>query len=178
MLQVHILETARAPCPFAGRSAGAHRRIGSIRARLSSPGCPPLCRDLLAALAWAPRPARRGRPSPPAELCLQGLRLATAVRGGRAPAAARTGRGKRGRLGHGLALPGRFDDAVRIAIVRRYPGCPADVRALCLPLVMLGLIDSAALAPLASVAAAFAGHASSVRPVLESSPPPESRRRR
>src|SRR5438105_4764425 len=25
----------------------------------------------------------------------------------------------------GVALPGRFDDVVRVAIVRRYPGCPA-----------------------------------------------------
>ncbi len=30
----------------------------------------------------------------------------------------------------GLVLPGRFDDAMRIAVVRRYPGCPAGVRAL------------------------------------------------
>ena len=59
----------------------------------------------------------------------------------------------------GVALPGRFDDAVRIAIVRRYPGCPAGVRALCLSLVLLGLVDSAALAPLAFAAAAFPGHA-------------------
>ncbi len=51
----------------------------------------------------------------------------------------------------GVVLPGRFDDAMRIAVVRRYPGCPAGVRALGLSLVMLGLIDSAALAPLAFV---------------------------
>jgi len=51
----------------------------------------------------------------------------------------------------GLVLPGRFDDAMRIAVVRRSPGCPAGVRALALSLVMLGLIDSAALAPLAFV---------------------------
>jgi len=49
----------------------------------------------------------------------------------------------------GVLLPGRFDDAMRIAVVRRYPGCPAGVRALCLSLVMLGLIDAVALAPLA-----------------------------
>jgi hypothetical protein len=48
----------------------------------------------------------------------------------------------------GVVLPGRFDDAVRIAVVRRYPGCPAGVRVLCLSLVMLGLIDRVALAPL------------------------------
>jgi hypothetical protein len=43
----------------------------------------------------------------------------------------------------GVVLPGRFDDAMRIAVVRRYPGCPAGVRALALSVVMLGLIDSA-----------------------------------
>jgi hypothetical protein len=57
----------------------------------------------------------------------------------------------------GVVLPGRFDDAMRVAVVRRYPGCPAGVRALCLSLVMLGLIDSAALAPLAFTAAVVPG---------------------
>ena len=57
----------------------------------------------------------------------------------------------------GVALPGRFDDAVRIAIVRRYSGCPASVRSLCLSLFMLGLIDSVALAPLAAASALFPG---------------------
>jgi hypothetical protein len=63
----------------------------------------------------------------------------------------------------GVVLPGRFDDAMRIAVVRRYPDCPAGVRALALSLVMLGLIDSAALAPLASVGAAFPGPGVGVR---------------
>jgi hypothetical protein len=63
----------------------------------------------------------------------------------------------------GIALPGRFDDVVRVAIVRRYPGCPAGVRSVCLSLFMLGLIDAVALAPLAAVAAAFSGHTVSVR---------------
>lgn len=57
----------------------------------------------------------------------------------------------------GVVLPGRFDDAARIAVVRRYPRCPAGVRALALSLVMLGLIDSAALAPLALVGAVLPG---------------------
>jgi Lysylphosphatidylglycerol synthase TM region len=57
----------------------------------------------------------------------------------------------------GVVLPGRFDDAMRVAVVRRYPGCPAGMRVLCLSLVMLGLIDSVALAPLALAAAAFPG---------------------
>ncbi|MDX6491592.1 MAG: hypothetical protein QOD43_1837 [Gaiellaceae bacterium] len=57
----------------------------------------------------------------------------------------------------GVVLPGRFDDAMRVGVVRRYPGCPAGVRALCLSLVMLGLIDSVALAPLAFAAAVFPG---------------------
>jgi hypothetical protein len=48
----------------------------------------------------------------------------------------------------GVILPGRFDDAMRVAVVRRYPGCPSGIPALCLSLVMLGLIDSIALAPL------------------------------
>ena len=52
---------------------------------------------------------------------------------------------------------------MRGAVVRGYPGCPAGARALCLSLVMLGLIDSAALAPLASVGAAFAGAGIGVR---------------
>jgi uncharacterized membrane protein YbhN (UPF0104 family) len=57
----------------------------------------------------------------------------------------------------GIVLPGRFDDAMRVAVVHRYRPCPAGVRTLCLSLVMLGLIDSAALAPLAVVGAAFPG---------------------
>jgi uncharacterized membrane protein YbhN (UPF0104 family) len=63
----------------------------------------------------------------------------------------------------GLVLPGRFDDAMRVAVVRRYPGCPAGVRALCLSLVMLGLIDSVALAPLALAAAVLPGAGAAMR---------------
>jgi hypothetical protein len=57
----------------------------------------------------------------------------------------------------GIVLPGRFDDAMRVAVVRRYPGCPTGVRVLCLSLVMLGLIDTVALAPLAFAAAVLGG---------------------
>jgi uncharacterized membrane protein YbhN (UPF0104 family) len=63
----------------------------------------------------------------------------------------------------GVVLPGRFDDAMRVAVVRRYPGCPAGVRALCLSLVMLGLIDSVALAPLALTGAVLPGVGSGAR---------------
>jgi uncharacterized membrane protein YbhN (UPF0104 family) len=63
----------------------------------------------------------------------------------------------------GVVLPGRFDDAMRVAVVRRYRPCPAGVRTLCLSLVMLGLIDSAALAPLALVAAVTADGGNGVR---------------
>jgi uncharacterized membrane protein YbhN (UPF0104 family) len=63
----------------------------------------------------------------------------------------------------GVVLPGRFDDAMRVAVVRRYPGCPAGVRALCLSLVMLGLIDSVALAPLAFAGAVLGGAEIGVR---------------
>jgi uncharacterized membrane protein YbhN (UPF0104 family) len=66
----------------------------------------------------------------------------------------------------GVVLPGRFDDAMRVAVVRRYPGCPAGVRALCLSLVMLGLIDSVALAPLALAAAVFPGVGTAMRAAL------------
>jgi hypothetical protein len=57
----------------------------------------------------------------------------------------------------GVALPGRFDDVVRVAVVRRCPDCPAGVRALAFSLFALGLIDAVALTPLASTAAALAG---------------------
>jgi uncharacterized membrane protein YbhN (UPF0104 family) len=67
----------------------------------------------------------------------------------------------------GIALPGRFDDVVRIAIVRRHSqsSSSANVRTLCLSLFLLGLIDAAALAPLAA-AGAFMGEATSLRAVL------------
>jgi Lysylphosphatidylglycerol synthase TM region len=63
----------------------------------------------------------------------------------------------------GVVLPGRFDDAMRVAVVRRYPGCRAGVRSLCLSLVMLGLIDSVALSPLAFAAALVPGAGIGVR---------------
>lgn len=63
----------------------------------------------------------------------------------------------------GVALPGRFDEMVRIAIVRRYPGCRVDIRGLCLTLVTLGLIDTVALSPLATAAAVFPGNSPAVR---------------
>jgi hypothetical protein len=63
----------------------------------------------------------------------------------------------------GLVLPGRCTDVVRIAIVNRYPGCPAGVRTLCLSIVVLSLIDIAALAPLALALAVVPGHSSAVR---------------
>ena len=55
----------------------------------------------------------------------------------------------------GIALPGRFDDAVRVAVVRKSPNCPAGIRALAFSLFALGLIDAIALTPLASTAVAF-----------------------
>jgi uncharacterized membrane protein YbhN (UPF0104 family) len=55
----------------------------------------------------------------------------------------------------GVALPGRFDEAIRIAVVRRLPGPKtAGLGAICITLIIVGLLDSAALAPMASVAAA------------------------
>ena len=57
----------------------------------------------------------------------------------------------------GVALPGRFDEVVRIAVVRRFPGTRTGLGGVCLSLFLLGLIDSAALTPLASVAAGVGG---------------------
>lgn len=56
----------------------------------------------------------------------------------------------------GLALPGRFDDVVRVAVVRRYPGPRCGIGPVCLSLVILGFVEAAALAPFASVAAGIA----------------------
>ena len=54
----------------------------------------------------------------------------------------------------GVAMPGRVDDAIRIACVRRFPGTRAGLGTIGLSLVILGMLDNAALAPLASVAMA------------------------
>jgi hypothetical protein len=56
----------------------------------------------------------------------------------------------------GIALPGRIDDAIRIAVVRRYPGTKTGLGTLGLSLIVLGMLDNAALTPFASVAAADA----------------------
>jgi uncharacterized membrane protein YbhN (UPF0104 family) len=53
----------------------------------------------------------------------------------------------------GIALPGRFDELLRIAVVRRCRRPRASIGAVAFSLFLLGLIDSAALVPLASVAA-------------------------
>jgi uncharacterized membrane protein YbhN (UPF0104 family) len=62
----------------------------------------------------------------------------------------------------GVALPGRLDDAVRIACVKRYPGTRVGLGTVGLSLVVLALLDNAALAPLASIAATDA-HSWTVR---------------
>jgi uncharacterized membrane protein YbhN (UPF0104 family) len=63
----------------------------------------------------------------------------------------------------GVALPGRFDEVIRIAVVKRIPAKKtAGLGAICLTLIIVGLLDSAALAPLASVAAA-ASHSGGVK---------------
>ena len=64
----------------------------------------------------------------------------------------------------GAALPGRFDDVVRIAVVRRYPSCPSGVGyARRLSLFMLGLLDAAALMPISAAAAATSSDSTAVR---------------
>lgn len=57
----------------------------------------------------------------------------------------------------GIALPGRCDEVIRVAVVRRCRRKRASFGAVALSLFLLGLLDSAALTPLASVAAAVGG---------------------
>jgi uncharacterized membrane protein YbhN (UPF0104 family) len=54
----------------------------------------------------------------------------------------------------GIAMPGRVDDAIRMAVVKRFPGTRVGLGTIGLSLLVLGLLDNAALAPLASIAAA------------------------
>jgi uncharacterized membrane protein YbhN (UPF0104 family) len=56
----------------------------------------------------------------------------------------------------GIALPGRCDEVIRVAVVRRCRRRRTSIGAVALSLFLLGLLDSAALAPLASVAIAVA----------------------
>lgn len=56
----------------------------------------------------------------------------------------------------GIALPGRCDEVLRVAVVRRCRRRRASFGAVALSLFLLGLLDSAALTPLASVAIAWA----------------------
>jgi hypothetical protein len=55
----------------------------------------------------------------------------------------------------GVALPGRFDDVVRIAVARK-AGCTNCVKTLCLSLFLLGLVDAVALMPLSATGAGLA----------------------
>jgi uncharacterized membrane protein YbhN (UPF0104 family) len=52
----------------------------------------------------------------------------------------------------GIALPGRCDEVIRVAVVRRCRRRRASIGAVALSLFVLGLLDSAAMTPLASVA--------------------------
>ncbi|MBV8478869.1 MAG: flippase-like domain-containing protein [Actinobacteria bacterium] len=56
----------------------------------------------------------------------------------------------------GVALPGRLDDALRVACVKRFPGVRTSIGALALSLLVLGMLDNAALAPMSAVAAVHA----------------------
>ena len=56
----------------------------------------------------------------------------------------------------GIALPGRCDEVIRVAVVRRCRRRRASFGAVALSIFLLGLLDSAALTPLASVAIAVA----------------------
>jgi hypothetical protein len=88
---------------------------------------------------------------------LKALGWGRLFRGAERPSTLALAAGNGGAALVGIVLPGRFDDVTRVAVVRRYPGCPAGVRVLCLSLVMLGLIDTVALAPLALAGAVVPG---------------------
>jgi len=53
----------------------------------------------------------------------------------------------------GIALPGRFDEVLRVAVLRRCRKYRASIGAIVLSLFVMGLLDSVALTPLASIAA-------------------------
>jgi uncharacterized membrane protein YbhN (UPF0104 family) len=55
----------------------------------------------------------------------------------------------------GIALPGRFDEVLRVGVVRRCRRRRASFGAVGLSLFVLGLLDSVALTPFASASAAF-----------------------
>jgi len=57
----------------------------------------------------------------------------------------------------GIALPGRCDDVIRLAVLRRCRRRRASIGAALLSIFLLGLLDSAALAPLAYLAALVGG---------------------
>jgi uncharacterized membrane protein YbhN (UPF0104 family) len=54
----------------------------------------------------------------------------------------------------GIALPGRCDEVIRVAVIRRCRRRRASFGAVALSIFLLGLLDTAALTPLAAVAAA------------------------
>ena len=56
----------------------------------------------------------------------------------------------------GIALPGRCDEVIRVAVVRRCRRRRASVGSVALSLFVLGLLDAAALGPLAATAAGVA----------------------
>ena len=66
----------------------------------------------------------------------------------------------------GVALPGRFDDVVRIAVVRRLSGPHPGVGTIVLSLLLLGLLDAAALMPFAAAAASTSTAALGLRIAL------------
>jgi uncharacterized membrane protein YbhN (UPF0104 family) len=63
----------------------------------------------------------------------------------------------------GLALPGRADEVVRISVVRRFPGRRVGIGSICLSLFLLGLIDNAAMTPIAALSAGIAAPTQLVR---------------
>ncbi len=131
--------------------------VGSHHGRVGVARRAALRHQPLAAVGRSARRAGSCLPVAASRSGLQGVGMGAAFAADERPRPFALAAGNGGAALIGVVFPGRFDDAMRVAVVRRYPGCRAGVRALCLSLVMLGLIDSVALAPLAAAAAVLGG---------------------
>lgn len=66
----------------------------------------------------------------------------------------------------GVALPGRFDDALRVTVVRSLARVRVGIGTIALSLFLLGLLDTAAMAPFAADAAITSHASGAVRVAL------------
>jgi hypothetical protein len=105
-----------------GGRAGGRRGVGCRHGRPCLAGCPSLCDHVVAALARAAWLAGGGRSAASRCLGAQGSGVAQLFTSRERPSPVALLAGNGGAALIGVVLPGRFDDAMRIAVVRRYPG--------------------------------------------------------